>query len=388
MAPVVVRPKAYIPGKRCPPALEEKLQVLVSRVMGTRPNQFPGSQPVSFTRANLEELEDHDYFLCEKSDGIRVLLFCTKIDGQEHQYFIDRKNEYYAVPHLHFPSAIRRKEPLNDTLIDGELVISMATPTSQPQLTFLAFDCMVLEGENICDRPFDRRLGRLHDMVIKPYLESRQRENPVFTIKLKSMNRSYGTTLMFNSVLPGLTHDNDGLIFTRRESPYKVGTDENILKWKPPHENSIDFRLKLGEFPNPNSLGFSDEKPTFQLYIHTGNSGGRLPWSEYAPLELTDEEWEVMKGLNEVLDGRVIECFLGDDNKWHYKPRSDGTPLFRDDKPEANHISTVKKVMISIKDRVDEHDLMNRAEAMKRGWKEREIRQAAQSRRILPPSRG
>ena len=39
------------------------------------------------------------YFLCEKTDGIRLLLYITTGDaGEEIVYLIDRKNDYYYLP--------------------------------------------------------------------------------------------------------------------------------------------------------------------------------------------------------------------------------------------------------------------------------------------------
>ena len=38
-----------------------------------------------------------------------------------------------------------------------------------------------------------------------------------------------------------LMHENDGLIFTQDCCPYYPGTCTEIVKWKPPHMNTIDF---------------------------------------------------------------------------------------------------------------------------------------------------
>jgi mRNA guanylyltransferase len=38
-----------------------------------------------------------------------------------------------------------------------------------------------------------------------------------------------------------LVHENDGLIFTVDKCPYYPGTCKEIIKWKPPHMNTIDF---------------------------------------------------------------------------------------------------------------------------------------------------
>lgn len=38
-----------------------------------------------------------------------------------------------------------------------------------------------------------------------------------------------------------IPHKNDGLIFTQITPAYQPGTNKTIIKWKPPHMNTVDF---------------------------------------------------------------------------------------------------------------------------------------------------
>ena len=49
---------------------------------------------------------------------------------------------------------------------------------------------------------------------------------------------------LFKQYIPLLPHANDGVIFTKnKDAPYYSGTNNDIVKWKPPHLNTIDFLL-------------------------------------------------------------------------------------------------------------------------------------------------
>ena len=53
-------------------------------VQGSRP-RFPGSQPISFSLDHLQLLENMDFWVCEKSDGLRVLVFIVMNQGSGQQ---------------------------------------------------------------------------------------------------------------------------------------------------------------------------------------------------------------------------------------------------------------------------------------------------------------
>jgi mRNA guanylyltransferase len=92
----------------------------------------------------------------------------------------------------------------------------------------------------------------------------------------------------------------------------------------------------------------------------------------FANLHVTESEWESMKGMQQILDGRIIECHKDEQGQWRYKKEPNGEPRFRDDKTEANHISTVESVLESIEDAVSEQDLLDNAKMINAQWKRRE----------------
>jgi mRNA guanylyltransferase len=145
----------------------------------------------------------------------------------------------------------------------------------------------------------------------------------VCSIKIKQMELSYHVEKVIKEDIPKLQHGNDGLIYTCAESGYVVGTDERMyalpffffnalwtcaravvasLKWKPPSENSIDFRLDL-RFPplatRPFEADFS-AKPQFVLNTWMGKERGgtrdakgkqREAYEYFDVMSVGDDEW-------------------------------------------------------------------------------------------------
>lgn len=72
---------------------------------------------------------------------------------------IDRKNDYYWIQGLHFPKTADDFASFHtNTIIDGELVID-TKPDGREILKYLVFDCLLLDGQSLVQRPLDKRLG-------------------------------------------------------------------------------------------------------------------------------------------------------------------------------------------------------------------------------------
>ncbi|KAL2064477.1 hypothetical protein VTL71DRAFT_4971 [Oculimacula yallundae] len=377
------------PGIKAEGDLLFHMRTEVARLLDRKNTSFPGAQPVSFARRHLEALTHQDYYVCEKSDGMRYLLYLTEdSEGKEIHYLIDRKNDYWFIPTggLHFPVPRDVQAFHTGTLIDGELVFDKL-PGGGVQPKYLVFDCMVLDGNSLMNRTLDKRLAYFKERIFDPYkqlLEEYPDEKQYmhFFMELKAMQFSYAVEMMFRQILPKLPHGNDGLIFTCRMSDYKHGTDQNILKWKPELENSIDFKLRL-EFPliQPDAQDKAegvneawrdyDAMPICNLYMYAGDSR-EDPY--YSNLHLDEDEWESMKARNEPLNDRIVECFMDSQKRWRFM-------RFRDDKTNANHTSTVSSVIESITDRVTEKDLIDAAKDIRDAWKRRGADEASREKK-------
>ena len=390
-------------GAKHIPHQDEKFhRETVCDLLHRRNTTFPGAQPVSFARHHLLELQKTDYFMCEKTDGIRCLLYLTELTVEggeviEAQFLIDRKNDYYYVERerLHLPTPQDIAGHHVGTLVDGELV-RQRFPNGTQRLAYLIFDLLAIDNEDVTPKPFDKRLARIETLIYRPMREFAKRypqdvDAQPFQIEMKKMEFPYGMEMMFRDRIPNLPHGNDGLIFTCKGTKYVAGTDQHILKWKPPVENTIDFRLLLGEFPwveDPDDEvdgGFQDwdAMPEMELHVNHGDKKEE-GYKYFAPLTLNAAEWEALKGLNQQIDGRIIECYRDPSNTTSdvWRPKlDDGVPRFRDDKTDANHIKTVNSVLESIQDAVTQDDLIAQAGAIRAEFKKRQKAREEEARR-------
>eukprot|EP00347_Sterkiella_histriomuscorum_P022369 403330727 len=215
-------------------------------------DQFPGAQPVSFQQSNIYQIQQHKFIVCEKSDGLRYFLIET---NKKEFYIVDRQFNIRKVSprYIDFsqtaPSAIVN-------IFDGELVLD----NHQRDIPiFLVFDAMLVNGRSCMLESFTNRLLAGHNEIRRrvrsaqvQFMKNQGRNQNgrnlpknIVDIYMKDMFRLQDVEYIFNNIVPKLQHENDGLIMTQDLCPYYPGTCQEILKWKPRHLNTIDFRLKL-----------------------------------------------------------------------------------------------------------------------------------------------
>jgi len=344
-----------IPGIKITPAYEREKIRHVANLMKVKHNRFPGAQPISFSNEHFSELENENYFVSEKADGVRCLLFLTKnIENKMEAFLIDRKNKYKYIENLWFP--VPNDNTFThfhtDTIIDGELVLDELDDGTN-KLRFLIFDLVVYDGDYLAGREYSKRLGYLTNYILNPYKKYLQFDpeyarNVIFSVELKKLHLSYRMNDVFEEQKL-LKHKSDGLIFTSESSPYISGNCNKMLKWKPSNENSIDFKVH-----------YIKEEHRFTLNIW----GGENNHFYYADLTIDNpdmqKEWE-----ENPPEGKIIECYFENEH-WHFM-------RFRNDKENANHESIVKKIMKSIRDNVEKEELLEHTKTIRNNWKQREI---------------
>ena len=125
--------------------------------------------------------------------------------------------------------------------------------------TFLVFDCLVINQKNLMHLNFRDRLQEAEKYILnnhtvyRLYMELNKvtpeapppsSTHPYLMLYMKDMFEVWETPDLFKLIDPEkglLMHENDGLIFTINACPYYPGTCNEIIKWKPPHMNTIDY---------------------------------------------------------------------------------------------------------------------------------------------------
>jgi len=301
---------------------------------------FPGSQPVSLegprSSNNLEFLTQGPYMVSWKADGVRYLIL---IEGLNKVYAFDRDNNVFRIPNLVFPKSqpdvkLVGDEHLHDTLVDAELVIDhVKGPEGRIEDTarLLIYDIISFMGMDVGKKePFNRRFRMIDKELIQPRIQAFttgrfQRKNELMGVRRKDFyNIAYTHKLFAKNFLGDCAHEVDGLVFQPDLKPYTAGRFDYLLKWKPPDQSSIDFKLLITKVSQAGCL------PIWvgNLYV----LGLEVPFSSISPVTKTLKQY----------DKKIIECRYNMEKKcWEFMRE-------RTDKSHPNAFATAKSVLQTI----------------------------------------
>ncbi|XP_058248641.1 mRNA-capping enzyme isoform X2 [Hemibagrus wyckioides] len=256
------------------------------------------------------------------------------IDGRNEVYMIDRDNSVFHVSNLEFPYRKDMRTHLSNTLLDGEMIVDKVN--GQPIPRYLIYDIIKITGQPVGQCDFSRRLLCIEKEIIFPRSEKIKmgqidKTKEPFSVRSKPFFDLHAARkLLGGSFTSQVSHEVDGLIF-QPNGKYKPGRCDEILKWKPPSHNSVDFRLKIskvgGEGLIPQTVGL--------LYVGSYD----MPFAQM----------KVTKDLKQY-DNKIIECTFKN-NTWVFMRQ-------RIDKSFPNSYDTAMAVCSSIQFPVTKENLL------------------------------
>lgn len=298
---------------------------------------FVGAMPITMSRQSLKAIQQSRYFITEKTDGVRHLLYCLL---DEHKrpiaVFMNRAKQLFAVPGGQAIAENLRP----GTVVDGEFVFNR----TMQRYVFLMFDVLAIDGKSVVTLPFAERLQIINSQLnsrLSFYSQYSQNNMPLLLIR-----KIYYSKSDISVVLTKFTfeqgervyrdserrhHKSDGLIF-QPDLPYRCGTDENLLKWKWPELASCDLQIAVDD--RDGSIGLMAGGPDGSLVDCAKRGVSRLGFGKFDTYRL----------LADVNDNRrrvhIAEvAYNSKIGLWTYFQ-------LRDDKTEPNFINTVMNIFM------------------------------------------
>lgn len=351
---------------------------------------FVGPKPVTLSRDHLQDNDDEGvsvlraYNVTDKADGERALLF---VDGAGACWMINNRMEVRA-------TGVKVPNHAN-TLMDGEYVDQWKTGMEGADIVctsraaFMAFDVYWAGGKAVAQLPFkaaDSTACR-HGIMTSACTELEQASKDAFvriTAKRFYFVKEGGGTI-FEAARECLQaqrmYETDGIILTPdalpvganypSERPVMRGTWRRVLKWKPPHLNTVDFLVRIG--------GASAGTGEVIAALHVGaplnslnvlnvlagrsaTANAKYEERQFASATLKADPAPRCEDGEPIQSGTVVE-FAYDVENAAWKPlrvRHDKTALYRRTGSiagAANDISVANNVMASILEPVEE-DMM------------------------------
>ena len=281
------------------------------QVMRTKPHMFPAPSPISVERIHFDQLNSHPYVVSPKADGERFIL----VTLGDRSVLINRAFEETDIK-FRF-----KKNAFEGTILDVEKIGNR----------ILVFDAYQVNGEIIKDKGLDERLDRATALV-KSVLKT---SKDPFKIEMKPV---FERDELEKSIKSDFGYETDGLIFTPKDEPARVGTHETMFKWKPLEKNTVDFQV----VPSTRMHDCRQEMIYgYDLYVQ---EHGKKICEARVPHDLVEPHWRPIMdaGKDHCL---ILECeyIQGEVNFWR--------PIgIRRDKMMPNARRTFQRTLVNIEE--------------------------------------
>ncbi len=272
----------------------------------TNTNYFPGPQPISIERRHFGILQQNDYVVCEKTDGVRHALMAVMYQDKKMCVIIDRSQEMYLLP-LNLPRPM-----FTGTLLDGELV------KTETGWHYMVYDCLMVSNTFVGNLPLTKRIEAASGPVSGIM---KLAKDPV-KIRMKTF---WPLSKMSSFLEQTFPYETDGVVFTPVNEPIRIGTHETLFKWKPRDSNTIDFLMTW-------------RGDRWGMYVQ--EKGQLIFESELLPSQC--------QGLD-IKNGSIVECQYvhWEDKKW-WKPVN-----IRTDKTHPNNRRTFYRTLVNIAENIE-----------------------------------
>ena len=276
--------------------LTKKLLNSLNSIMNTKPNTYPGPNPISIERRHLTKLKFNKYWIGYKNDGERYSLCIIRYEDKPRCFLLNRKLEGFQV------SLKIVKKLYNGTMIDCELVGNY----------LYIFDVMVYAGENISKYNFETRMSYI-DSFLKGIKVT---NDSIYKFKKKEFK------LLNKENQLQYEEENDGYIFVPNDKEIVTGTNTDYFKLKPRLKNTIDFAIDI----------------TGKVYLQTN---GKLIEQQHISIKEKTKSTQLV----------IKECSYVNENKWEEL-------CIRHDKDIPNSVYTYNRTLINIAENLTINDII------------------------------
>lgn len=249
---------------------------------------FPGSNPVSISRNDLSTLSGSRYYICEKTEGHRALLW---LQDTATAVFFDRNMT--PTPPKAYGISLTYDAKYAETLLDGEI----AWNWQRGLYVFLVFDVLQFCKKPLVNETFPCRINTL--TIDFPFTECSQVQYKHF-FELKPSNKS-----LYEHHLSAAQRSYcvDGAIMTPEKLPIKAGRNWKLFKWKPRLQNTVDLRVES------DMKAFVCDSDASVATIDPDQRSSVQPGLIYECQWLRDNLWSIVKLRNDKTDANDSTTF-------------------------------------------------------------------------------